>query len=140
MIAEVAGQQLVTDVASLLGALTAIAAVCAAAFRLRPVRWLGRTLIGDPISHWLRAELREQVQPIIAELKPNGGSSTRDAIDRLERHREAEDRERRIRQDRLDERLDSIDAVLSQVQPIIADWRRSHPEIRPDLDDDGPQS
>lgn len=117
MIAELAGQELLTDVASVTAAVLVITGAAAAATRLPPVRWLGHTLFVAPFTAWLGRELREAVEPIVAQLQPNGGSSTRDAIDRVERR---------------------LDELADEIGPVLRDWRVSHPEMRPDDDGGSP--
>lgn len=119
MLAEITGQQALLDVAAFLGAVTVILGVAAGLAKTSPVKWLGRTLIGVPVAAWFRRELADEVRPIIEQLQPNGGSSTRDAIDRMERR---------------------LDDLADAVAPVLRDWRLGHPEARPDLDDDGGQT
>lgn len=114
MIAELAGQQLLTDIASVAAAVLVITGALAGATRLPPVRWVGRTLFVAPVTSWLHRELREAVEPIVSQLHPNGGSSTRDAIDRVEQR---------------------LDQLAAHVGPVLRDWRTSHPEIRQRTDD-----
>ena len=111
MLAEMAGQQALTDLAAVAGAVLVLAAAVAAATKLPPVRWLGRTLVTRPVTGWLHRELREVVEPIVAQLSPNGGASTRDAIDRVERR---------------------LDDLADDIGPVLRDWRVSHPEMRND--------
>lgn len=78
-----------TAVAVLCGALVAVAAAARIPVVSRPIRWLGRTLIGDPISHAIgealdRSTLGHRVERVESQLLRNGGTSVRDAIDRLE--------------------------------------------------------
>lgn len=119
VVADLAGQQLLTDIASVCGALLAIGAVVAAASRLRPVRWLWRNLVADPVGEWFDHRVAEAVAPIREQFTNNGGSTARDAIDRIEGR---------------------IEDLARAVGPILVDFRRSHPEARPDLDDDGGQT
>ena len=111
MVAEIAGQQALTDLAAVLGAVLVIFAALAAATKLPPIKWLGRTVFVVPMTSWLHRELRTAVEPIIVQLQPNGGSSTRDAIDRVERR---------------------LDDLADDVGPVLRDWRLSHPEMRRD--------
>lgn len=54
-------------VATLLGAVVTICVALGTLSRLRPIRWLWRTLVGNPLARWFRAEVREVV---IEELAP----------------------------------------------------------------------
>ena len=114
MVAEIAGQQALTDLAAVLGAVLVIFAALAAATKLPPIKWLGRTVFVVPMTTWLHRELREAVEPIVSQLHPNGGSSTRDAIDRVEQR---------------------LDQLAAHIGPVLRDWRTSHPEIRQRTDD-----
>lgn len=69
----------------------ALAAFCTALgvlSRLRPVKWLWRQLVKDPVSQWFRGELvavvDEQLKPIRYQLE----TKIKDAIGRLERGQE----------------------------------------------------
>jgi hypothetical protein len=86
---------MVNEVASTIVGLAAVATALGLLARLRPVRWVGRTLIGQPVIRAFRREVGEVVAPIEAkvdalthkvdaidaELHPNHGSSLRDAVD-----------------------------------------------------------
>lgn len=56
--------------------------------RAKPVRWVFRKLVGDPVTAWHRAQtlyvVEAAVAPIHEQLKPNGGQSVRDRVDTLE--------------------------------------------------------
>jgi hypothetical protein len=49
--------------------------------KTRPMRWLWRTLVTDPLSAWGRSVVGEVVDEKVA--LPNGGSSLRDHLDRM---------------------------------------------------------
>lgn len=83
------------DTSAVVGALAAcLVAVHAASkvpFVSIPVRWVGRTFFANPVESWLDRLISRHLEPVteeIAKLKhevmPNGGTSMRDAIDRLE--------------------------------------------------------
>lgn len=70
----------------------ALAAFCTALgvlSRLKPVKWLWRKNIVDPLSGWLGAtvddRLEHKLRPIRYQLETNDGSSIKDAIGRLEK-------------------------------------------------------
>lgn len=50
----------------------------------KPMRWVWNRLAGDPIREGLERILDQRLAPILAEVKPNGGGSMRDAVKRLE--------------------------------------------------------
>lgn len=69
----------------------ALAAFCTALgvlSRLKPMKWLWRQNVKDPLSGWLREvvdeRLEHKLQPIRYQLETNGGQSIKDAIGRLE--------------------------------------------------------
>ena len=76
-------------VASTVVALAAFWTALGVLSRLRPVKWLWRQLVKDPVSQWFRGELvavvDEQLKPIRYQLETNDGSSIKDAIGRLEK-------------------------------------------------------
>ena len=133
MVADLAGTEALIDLASLTAALGVISAAIVGLARTPPVKWLGRTLVGQPVSTWLRRELRDEMEPILGQLQPNGGTSTRDAIDRVESGMVTGSH----RMSRIEGQLTALTAA---VDPMLRDWRLSHPESRPDLDDDGGQT
>ena len=83
----------VTDVAAFCGAVLVVLTFLAAISRLKWVRWTWRHLISDPLAGWLRNVVlegarewhQEAVEPrlsaIEAQLRTNGGSTLRDAVD-----------------------------------------------------------
>lgn len=127
----------------------AIAAVVALAVRTRPVKWLWRTIVTQPISHWFAELVRSVVEPILEQMRNNGGSTLVDKVDKVIAGRvaDAEDRDRRQaetdgRFTSIEERLAvgsdhlaSIDAQLISFGAMIREWRATHPEIRPDPED-----
>jgi hypothetical protein len=56
--------------------------------KARPVRWLVRRIVGDPVTAWLRAQtlyvVEASIAPLHEQLKPNGGHSLRDRVDIVE--------------------------------------------------------
>jgi len=76
--------QLVVDAGAAAGALAAVVLFAGLVGRSRPMRWLWRTTVKDPLAGFFRAQVAHEVEPRIAEvaaqLRPNGGHS---AFDRL---------------------------------------------------------
>jgi hypothetical protein len=76
------------DLAETVGAIGIIATAFVGLSKLRPVRWLARTILADPIDRWLTTTIRSEVNDALEDLKtefrPNGGSSMHDRINRLE--------------------------------------------------------
>lgn len=82
MLADVPG--ILVDLGTAAGVLVALAT----ASRTPPVRWLGRRLIGEPMTEWLARTVAEQVAPVDErlsaiehEMHPNDGGSMRDQVD-----------------------------------------------------------
>lgn len=80
---------LLTDIGAEAAAVGAIIVALSLVAKSRPCRWVWAKLVAQPLSGWLRAEITHVVEPMVAEvraeLKPNGGSSLRDRVDRIER-------------------------------------------------------
>jgi len=51
----------------------------------RPVHWLWERNVSEPVGRWahntVREIVREEMEPVLKELTPNGGSSTKDRIE-----------------------------------------------------------
>lgn len=61
-------------------------------------------VVGGAVTFWLRYEVKKNFNEIKAEFKPNGGSSFKDQVNRLEgRHNDLDDKV-----DRLDAKIDTI--------------------------------
>lgn len=79
-----AAPQVVIDAGAIAGSLTACGLLLAGVWKIPLVRRLWARNVTDPRRERFREDVRAVVDPIIAELRPNGGSSMRDAIDRQE--------------------------------------------------------
>ncbi len=94
----------------------ALAAFCTALgvlSRLKPMKWLWSKNVKDPLGSWLGNTIDERLEaklePIRAELSFNGGTTTKDAVARVETavaRLEANDKVKLTR-------LDSIDAAVA---------------------------
>ncbi len=75
--------------AVLAGCVVAIGAAAKVPFVSKPIHWLWRRNVSGPIAAWFRRLIRDEVhevlQPVIAELRPNGGASLRDQVDTITR-------------------------------------------------------
>lgn len=58
-------QAAVTQVAEVIVTAGAVVAALAGMTRLRPVRWLGRTLVHDPMTRWHRAVTVEVIRAVV---------------------------------------------------------------------------
>lgn len=110
MLGELAGQELLVDAGAVAGALLAIGAVVAASLAM------------------LRRALRHEIRPVVEQFAPNGGSSLRDAVDRLEASQARQD----DRLERIEERLSTGDDRMGSIEHTLGDFAASHPEIRRD--------
>lgn len=79
-----AAPQVVIDAGAIAGSLTACGLLLAGIWRIPVVRRLWVRNVTEPRDERLKEVVRAVVDPIIAELRPNGGSSLRDAVDRQE--------------------------------------------------------
>lgn len=85
--------------ASVVTALTILVGAAVGGARLRFVRWTFRRLVGEPVLGWVDTRITKhtdpilavvsKLEPVVAELVPNGGESWRDhwEKDRKEIHR-----------------------------------------------------
>ena len=84
---------ILTNIATVCGAVLVVLTFLAAVARIRWVRWTWRKLISEPLASWLRGVVldgarewhAEAVEPrlsaIEAQLRTNGGGTLRDAVD-----------------------------------------------------------
>lgn len=76
-------------VAALAAAVTAVVVAVRTLTTVRPLRWLFGRLVTEPAEEAMGRVILREVTPLLgaalAELRPDGGSSTRDAIDRIDR-------------------------------------------------------
>lgn len=87
-------REVVINAAVVCGALTAVATFLRLPTVSKPLRWLGRTLFGDPLSEAFHDALNkwseqkggvcDRLDAIEYQLRPNGGSSLRDRVDSVE--------------------------------------------------------
>lgn len=79
----------IRDLGAVFAAIGAVVVTAGVLTRAKPVRWVFRKLVGDPVTQWHRAQtlyvVEAAVFPIHEQLKPNGGQSVRDRVDILER-------------------------------------------------------
>lgn len=82
---------ILVDVGIAAGAVAAIISCAVLVARLRPVRWVWRTLVAYPLARWFREQVAHEFEPRVAplherlsavenELRPNGGTSFRDRV------------------------------------------------------------
>jgi len=116
------------EVSAYIVALAATTAAVAALAKARPVRWIGRQLVGKPVTDWhvrivaevVREVVADEIEPIkrrqteiderTKQLVPNGGSSLADTIRTIDtRTRKLAERTERLTtrltgvEDRMDE-------------------------------------
>ena len=76
------------EAASWCAALTALGVFVAGVWRIPLIQRLWHRNVTEPRTERLEEAVGRVVAPILAELQPNGGSSARDVVDRVE-HRQA---------------------------------------------------
>lgn len=72
---------LLVDIGTVAGILLAIGGVIGLLSKARPVRWLWRQLLGDPVTRWAGRVVDDRVAPVrgdIAELRTDLGTNTTD--------------------------------------------------------------
>lgn len=79
----------IRDIGAICAAVGAVFVLAGLLTRAKPVRWVFRKLVGDPLTAWHRAQtlyvVEAAIAPIHEQLKPNGGQSLRDRVDIVER-------------------------------------------------------
>lgn len=58
----------ITDAGSLAAAIAAVAVVLGLVTRARPIRWVWRQLVGEPVGRWLGGIVADRVDPVRAEV------------------------------------------------------------------------
>lgn len=78
----------IRDLGAVFAAIGAVVVTFGVLTKARPVRWVFRKLVSDPVTEWHRAQtlyvVEAAIAPIHEQLKPNGGQSVRDRVDILE--------------------------------------------------------
>jgi hypothetical protein len=115
------------EIASSVVALAAFCTAIGVLSRLRPSKWLWRHIVSNPARDWANGLLDEKfddkLAPIYAELSYNGGSTTKDAVARLEVHAAAQSEQlARIddRTERLGRANELLDVKLHEHMEIVA--------------------
>ena len=86
----------IRDLGAVFAAIGAVVVTFGVLTKARPVRWVFRKLVSDPVTEWHRAQtlyvvesavapIYEQLKPIHEQLQANGGSTLRDRVDVVER-------------------------------------------------------
>lgn len=71
-------------------------------------------IIATGVAFWIRHEVKKNLNEIKAEFKPNGGSSLKDQVNRLEE-----------RHDRIDEKVDNLDSKVDTIVNFILGKKNS---------------
>lgn len=111
-----AAPSVLVDAGAAAGALVAIGMLAAGLSRLRPVRWLWRTVVAAPVSRWFRAEVCEEMRTALVPIQEEQAHLRRDLVAHMaaeEDLRRADERDRIEQRGRLDARLRAIEAQLS---------------------------
>lgn len=125
LIAEIASW--ITDAGSLAAAITAVLVVLGLLTRAKPVRWVWRQLIGEPVGRWAGSIVSAQVDPLrtdIAELRTELRTDTVDlkALHvELVNHMGAEEDLRAADIADRDRRQDEIDRWRTDVRDDVAE-------------------
>jgi hypothetical protein len=72
------------DVGILAGVIASVITTIGLITRIRPVKWIWRTMFVIPLARWQREQIEHVVEPLICsvrqELRPNGGTSFDDRV------------------------------------------------------------
>lgn len=102
----------IIDAGSLAAAITAVLVVLGLLTRAKPVRWVWRQLIGEPVGRWAGGIVSAQVDPVradVAELRNEVAASN----ERLLTHVQAED----VAHRRIDSALQRLAEGNPEVRP-----------------------
>lgn len=145
----------ITDAGSLAAAITAVLVVLGLLTRAKPVRWVWRQLIGEPVGRWAGSIVSAQVDPVradIAELRTELRTDTvdlkalrvelvnhmgaeedlrsADIADR-DRRQEEVDRWRSAVRDDVSEIKTGLGTVHRRIDSALQRLAEGNPEVRP---------
>ena len=106
-----------TGVVTAVVGLAAFCAALGALSRLKPVKWMWRQIVADPLSTWFDDKLDAKIDPIKAELSRNGGGSMKDAVVEMRESIARID----DRTDRADKRLDIVEATVPSLHDQLVE-------------------
>lgn len=110
--------------------LAAVVAAIGLLSRTRPVRWLWRQLIADPIGRWLEGVTGKVVEEKVGkEFTSNGGESLRDAIDGMTEtqhtlHDFADGASER--QERIEGKVDGVNSAVLEMSGSVGTTLADH--------------
>lgn len=116
-----------TDAGTIAGVIIATAAVLGLVARARPVRWLWRQLVSDPIGGWAGGVVSAQVDPVRAELA--------ELSTQLVNHMGAEEDLRAADIADRDRRQGEMDAWRDEIREEVKDLKSSVGEVHRRIDD-----
>lgn len=130
-----------TDAGTIAGVIIATAAVLGLVARARPVRWLWRQLVSDPIGGWAGGVVSAQVDPVRAELAElstqlvnhMGAEEDLRAADIADRDRRQDeiDRWRTDVRDDVAEIKTGLGTVHRRIDSALQRLAEGNPEVRP---------
>ena len=130
-----------TDAGSLAAAITAVLVVLGLLTRAKPVRWVWRQLIGEPVGRWAGGIVSAQVDPVRAELAElstqlvnhMGAAEDLRAADIADRDRRQDemDRWRTDVRDDVAEIKTGLGTVHRRIDSALQRLAEGNPEVRP---------
>ena len=130
-----------TDAGTIAGVIIATAAVLGLLTRAKPVRWVWRQLIGEPVGRWAGGIVSAQVDPVRAELAElstqlvnhMGAAEDLRAADIADRDRRQDemDRWRTDVRDDVAEIKTGLGTVHRRIDSALQRLAEGNPEVRP---------
>jgi len=131
----------VIDTGSAAGVVVAVTAALAVVTRARPVRWLWRVTISDPVSRWAAGVVGDSVADVSARLTDHMGEEIRlrqaDTIKREERQAEHAEFRDEVRASLAagNERMKALEEGHAEIKGMLTDTldrlTAGNPEVRP---------
>lgn len=117
----------ITDAGSLAAAITALIVVLGLLTRAKPVRWVWRQLIGEPVGRWAGGIVSAQVDPVRTEVA--------NLAEQLVTHMGAEEDLRAADIADRDRRQSEMDAWSDEIRDDVKDLKSSVGEVHRRIDD-----
>ena len=117
----------ITDAGSLAAAITALIVVLGLLTRAKPVRWVWRQLIGEPVGRWAGGIVSAQVDPVRTEVA--------NLAEQLDTHMGAEEDLRAADIADRDRRQSEMDAWSDEIRDDVKDLKSSVGEVHRRIDD-----
>lgn len=114
-----------TDAGTIAGIVVAVLGALALVSKSRPARWLWRTLIGDPATHWLTRTIRAEIDPVKATLDDVAAKNEATAIALVSHMTD----EVALREADIKDQGEWRDEVRADIGSLRKEMRRGHAEL-----------